>query len=224
MRQVLINLVGNAIKFTETGSVRMAARLVQRLDKPALLQVDVIDTGIGLTQPQISNLFKPFSQADSSTTRKFGGTGLGLTISKRLAEMLGGDITVSSVPGEGSTFSVTVETGDLEGVKLLATPAVAAVPATPAPSRGRHSARRPHPAGRRRPGQSAADRLPAEESRGRGDAGRERPACHATSVARPGRGAALRRDPDGHADARHGRLHRHARCFASRATPARSSR
>jgi len=134
LRQVLINLVGNAIKFTETGSVRVVARLMQRLGKPALLQVDVIDTGIGLTQQQISNLFRPFSQADSSTTRKFGGTGLGLTISKRLAETLGGDVTISSAPGKGSTFSVTVETGNLEGVKLLEAPVEAALPTTPASS------------------------------------------------------------------------------------------
>jgi CheY-like chemotaxis protein len=106
-------------KFTETGSVRIVAHLQQRLGKPTLFQIDVIDTGIGLTQKQITRLFKPFSQADSSTTRKYGGTGLGLTISKRLTEMLGGDITISSEPGKGSTFSLTVETGDLEGVRLL---------------------------------------------------------------------------------------------------------
>jgi PAS domain S-box-containing protein len=134
LRQVLINLVGNAIKFTETGSVRVVTRLMQRLDKPALLQFDVIDTGIGLSQQQITKLFKPFNQADSSTTRKFGGTGLGLTISKRLATMLGGDITISSMPGKGSTFSVTVETGDLEGVKPLESPVEAAIPTTLASS------------------------------------------------------------------------------------------
>ena len=128
LRQILINLVGNAIKFTETGSVRVVTRLIQRLDKPALLQFDVIDTGIGLSQQQIIKLFRPFNQADSSTTRKFGGTGLGLTISKRLAAMLGGDITISSVPGKGSTFSVMVETGDLEGVKPLESPVQAAIP------------------------------------------------------------------------------------------------
>jgi CheY-like chemotaxis protein len=123
LRQVLINLVGNAIKFTETGSVRVVAHMVERLGKPALLQVDVIDTGIGLSQQQISRLFQPFNQADSSTSRRFGGTGLGLVISKRLAEMLGGDITVRSEPGKGSTFSVTIQTGDLEGVTLLDSPA-----------------------------------------------------------------------------------------------------
>ena len=130
LRQVLINLVGNAIKFTATGSVRVVAHLVQRPDKPARFQCDVIDTGVGLTQPQIANLFRPFTQADSSTTRKFGGTGLGLTISKRLAEMLGGDIAISSTLGQGSTFSVSVDAGNLEGVKMLEGPSEAAVPPT----------------------------------------------------------------------------------------------
>ncbi len=132
LRQILINLIGNAIKFTEVGEVRVVAQLRQSPDKPPMLRIDVIDTGIGMTEEQISRLFQPFSQADASTTRKFGGTGLGLTISKRLAEMLGGDITCSSTPGRGSTFSVTVQTGDLTGVRLIESPFEAALPRKPA--------------------------------------------------------------------------------------------
>jgi CheY-like chemotaxis protein/HPt (histidine-containing phosphotransfer) domain-containing protein len=93
------------------------------------MRFDVVDTGVGLTDKQIETLFRPFMQADSSTTRKFGGTGLGLTISKRLAKMLGGDLSVNSVPGSGSTFSLTVETGDLSGVAMIENPKTA-VPAT----------------------------------------------------------------------------------------------
>ncbi len=118
LRQILINLAGNAIKFTERGRVRLVSRLVQSTSRPTCMQFDVVDTGIGMTQEQSSKLFQPFMQADASTTRKFGGTGLGLSISKRLAEALGGDITISSSPGEGSTFSVTVETGSLDGVTI----------------------------------------------------------------------------------------------------------
>lgn len=130
LRQILINLIGNAVKFTEKGEVRVVARLVRDANRPSLLQIDVIDTGIGLTDEQISRLFQPFSQGDSSTTRKYGGTGLGLTISKRLAEMLGGDITCRSSPGCGSTFTLTVATGDISGVALLESPeeSVAASP------------------------------------------------------------------------------------------------
>ncbi len=134
LKQILINLVGNAIKFTEVGGVCMVACTVHQLGKPTLLQIDVTDTGIGLTEEQVWNVFRPFCQADSSTARKYGGTGLGLTISKRLAEMLGGDVILRSEPGKGSTFSVTVETGDLEGVKLLTAPEQATARAKPAPT------------------------------------------------------------------------------------------
>jgi len=119
LRQILINLVGNAIKFTETGEIRLVTQLVEEKPKSTLLQIDVIDTGIGIPQDQVDRLFQPFTQLDSSTSRKFGGTGLGLAISKRLAKMLGGDITATSKPEQGSTFRLTVDTGSLSGVPLL---------------------------------------------------------------------------------------------------------
>jgi len=122
LRQILVNLVGNAIKFTEVGSVRLVTRLVQNAGDEPKLQFDVVDTGIGMTDDQIGRLFNPFTQGDVSTCRKFGGTGLGLAISRRLARMLGGDITVTSVPQEGSTFSVTVATGPLDGVPFVDRP------------------------------------------------------------------------------------------------------
>ena len=122
LRQILINLTGNAVKFTEVGKVRLLARLLDAESDEPKMQFDVVDSGIGMTGEQIANLFQPFQQADTSTTRKFGGTGLGLSISKRLAEKLGGDIAVTSTLGEGSTFTVTVETGPLDGVKLLDNP------------------------------------------------------------------------------------------------------
>jgi CheY-like chemotaxis protein len=122
LRQILINLVGNAIKFTEIGGVRLVSRLQDADSRAPTLQLEIVDTGIGMTVEQIDRLFNPFQQADSSTTRKFGGTGLGLAISKRLAAMLGGDITVESVPGEGTTLTVTVATGPLRDVPMLSNP------------------------------------------------------------------------------------------------------
>ncbi|WP_417392814.1 ATP-binding protein [Gimesia sp.] len=119
LRQILINMIGNAIKFTETGSVSVVTRLIDQPGQPARLQFDVIDSGIGIDKASIDSLFKPFTQADGSMTRKFGGTGLGLTISKRLTELLGGEITVTSEPGKGSTFSISIETGSLEKVALI---------------------------------------------------------------------------------------------------------
>jgi CheY-like chemotaxis protein len=122
LKQILVNLVGNAIKFTEVGGVRLVLRLLQREAQPSQMQFDVVDSGIGMTSQQTARIFRPFTQADSSTSRKFGGTGLGLTISKRLAQMLGGDIVVRTALGEGSTFSLTVETGPLDGVKMVDRP------------------------------------------------------------------------------------------------------
>jgi signal transduction histidine kinase/ActR/RegA family two-component response regulator len=118
LRQILVNLVGNAVKFTDRDSVRVIARLVR--GERSLLEFDVIDSGVGLTREQTERLFKAFSQADASTTRSFGGTGLGLVISKRLAEMLGGDITiVETQPGVGTTFRLTLSLGSLTNVKMV---------------------------------------------------------------------------------------------------------
>jgi signal transduction histidine kinase/FixJ family two-component response regulator len=118
LRQILINLVGNAVKFTDAGQVKLVARLLQNESGSASLRLEVADSGIGMTDDQVARLFQPFSQADASMTRRFGGTGLGLTISRRLAEMLGGAIDVESRPGEGSTFRLTLDVGSLEGVPL----------------------------------------------------------------------------------------------------------
>ena len=104
LSQVLINLAGNAVKFTQHGEVIVRVARARETNDEVVLRFSVIDTGIGMTQQEIDKLFHPFTQADSSTTRKFGGTGLGLTISKRLVEMMGGRIWVESNPGFGSRF------------------------------------------------------------------------------------------------------------------------
>lgn len=117
-KQVLVNLVGNAIKFTHSGTVRLHVTYDITYFGQTL-RFNVSDTGIGMTAEQMTHLFQPFTQADVSTTRKFGGTGLGLTISKRLAQILGGDITVESKEGTGSTFTFTLDGGPRDGVELL---------------------------------------------------------------------------------------------------------
>ena len=108
LRQILLNLVGNAIKFTETGSVEIRTSFFATTNR---IQFRIIDTGVGLTakQLEIVSTFQAFSQADASTTRQFGGTGLGLRISNTLAQLLGGFINVESKPGKGSVFTVTIE-------------------------------------------------------------------------------------------------------------------
>jgi signal transduction histidine kinase len=106
LRQILVNLVGNAVKFTERGGVRVGVRIEPCEMTTSCLHFDVTDSGIGISAERLKALFQPFSQVDSSMTRRFGGTGLGLAISRRLAQLLGGDIAVQSVPGQGSTFSL----------------------------------------------------------------------------------------------------------------------
>jgi len=131
--QILINLSNNAVKFTDSGEIVVSTELIKKDDTQVRLKFSVRDTGIGMTAEQAAKLFQPFMQADSSMTRKYGGTGLGLTISKRLAEMMGGEIWVESEPGQGSTFSFTANLGlgkekakkrfkpsqDLRGMKVL---------------------------------------------------------------------------------------------------------
>ncbi|WP_320044499.1 response regulator [uncultured Desulfobacter sp.] len=108
LKQVIVNLIGNAVKFTEQGEIEISCRLEEENKDVLVLHFSVKDTGIGMTPGQQGRLFKAFSQADSSTTRKYGGTGLGLTICKRLTEMMGGNIGVRSSYGKGSTFFFTV--------------------------------------------------------------------------------------------------------------------
>ena len=127
LRQILINIVGNAIKFTETGSVQIVTRLLNEFGEEPRMQFDVIDTGVGIPEDKIESIFDPFLQADNSTTRHFGGTGLGLSISRRLVELLGGEFSVSSTVGRGSTFSITIPTGPLNDVQLVQNAVEAAV-------------------------------------------------------------------------------------------------
>ena len=103
LRQILLNLLSNACKFTKQGEVKLKAR---RVVNGGGIEFAVCDTGVGMTTEQQAKLFQEFTQADSLTARHFGGTGLGLAISRRLARMMGGDVTVASEPGKGSVFTV----------------------------------------------------------------------------------------------------------------------
>jgi PAS domain S-box-containing protein len=109
--QILTNLVNNAVKFTERGEIVVSAALLQMTGEKCQLKFSVKDTGIGMTKEQATKLFQPFTQADMSTTRKYGGTGLGLTVSRRLVELMGGQIWLDSEPGVGATFTFTVWLG-----------------------------------------------------------------------------------------------------------------
>ncbi|MGD9016631.1 MAG: response regulator, partial [Desulfobacterales bacterium] len=131
--QVLVNLAGNAVKFTDIGEIVVSAEHIGQASDRCTLRFSVKDTGIGMSREQMERLFESFTQADTSTTRKYGGTGLGLTICKRLVEMMDGSISVDSQPGGGSTFSFTAVFGigpkteasahlpppDLRGLKVL---------------------------------------------------------------------------------------------------------
>jgi signal transduction histidine kinase/CheY-like chemotaxis protein len=115
LRQVLINLLGNAVKFTDQGAVTLTLR---RPDlQSGMVAFEVADTGIGMTPEQLSRLYQPFMQADMSTTRRYGGTGLGLAITRRCVDILGGTIAVRSAPGSGTSFTFTIDAGDLQGVQ-----------------------------------------------------------------------------------------------------------
>src|SRR5205814_9911395 len=118
VRQVLLNLVGNAVKFTDEGEVVVRVEINQGDGPPPLpgvgevgLRFTVRDTGIGIPAEQQERIFRAFEQEDTSTTRKYGGTGLGLTIAARLVALMGGPITVDSAPGRGSTFALTARCG-----------------------------------------------------------------------------------------------------------------
>lgn len=112
LKQILGNIVGNAVKFTGRGQVTMDVTMDRQPDQNTLLQFLIADSGCGLTNQEVSRLFQPFMQADSSTTRKYGGTGLGLVISKQLANLLGGDVILrETAPGKGSVFVVTIDPG-----------------------------------------------------------------------------------------------------------------
>ena len=130
LRQIVMNLLGNAVKFTDRGGVRVDLRRANA-DSATLLQIDVTDSGIGISAERLKALFQPFSQLDASMTRRFGGTGLGLVISRRLAQLLGGDISVQSVPGQGSTFSATIAAGTFQAANRasIAGPGCAVQPA-----------------------------------------------------------------------------------------------
>jgi PAS domain S-box-containing protein len=120
LSQALVNLLSNAVKFTERGSISLVARLLESRGSEVFVRFEVRDTGIGLEPQQIERIFSPFEQADTSTTRRFGGTGLGLGITRHLARLMGGDAGAESEPGVGSTFWITV--------KLQARPAPAERP------------------------------------------------------------------------------------------------
>jgi signal transduction histidine kinase len=109
LRQILLNLLSNACKFTKQGDVALRARRL--VDERDWIELAVADSGIGMTAEQLGTLFEEFAQADASIAQRFGGTGLGLAISRKLARMMGGDVTVTSEPSKGSVFTVRLPGG-----------------------------------------------------------------------------------------------------------------
>jgi PAS domain S-box-containing protein len=136
VRQVLANLVSNAVKFTAHGQVAVRVTVESQDEAAVDIRLDVRDTGCGMDPDQCERLFEPFTQADASTTRRFGGTGLGLTIAQRLVTMMGGRINVDSEPGRGSDFSIAVRFGR-SAAGAVTTPSVTAYRPAPAGHRGR---------------------------------------------------------------------------------------
>lgn len=129
LRQILLNLISNAIKFTSVGQVLVSANIIDRVEDDVILSVSVVDTGIGIAESKLAAIFDDFTQEDGTTTREFGGTGLGLTISRQLATLMGGRIEASSIKGEGSTFVLELpmlvgdpERMDDSGVTLMTRP------------------------------------------------------------------------------------------------------
>ena len=108
LKQILLNLLGNAVKFTAQGNVSVSAQLIEQYEDSVVVKIAVRDSGIGISPEALDKIFEPFVQEDASTTRRFGGTGLGLTISLRLAELMGGNISVESTSGTGSCFMITL--------------------------------------------------------------------------------------------------------------------
>ncbi|MEO8411590.1 MAG: ATP-binding protein [Propionivibrio sp.] len=130
LRQILTNLIGNAIKFTERGGVVVRSRL-ERSGEQCRYCIDIGDSGIGISPDKLDTVFEPFVQAESSTTRRFGGTGLGLTISRGFARAMDGDILVSSVPGQGTTFSLWLAGGEVRAANLIEPSELAAATLAP---------------------------------------------------------------------------------------------
>lgn len=128
LRQILVNVIGNAIKFTSQGGVHVRVCVADPPGQTASrLRLEISDTGIGMNEAELSTVFEPFRQADLSIARRFGGTGLGLAVSRHLVEMLGGTMDVKSKPGRGTTFTITIDAGPLEGVPMVDCPTSLAV-------------------------------------------------------------------------------------------------